>query len=153
MRLSSDSIRALKSAIKIAGSQTALAKRIGTQQQNISYWLKKGRPPAEAAIAIERETGIARHRLRPDLFVLTGGDSRPPRSPDGSQGTACGQQTKQGRWQETKPRCPLCFINLVNDAPPSPCHRQECRHTKTSREQDRAILQSSLNGPDYEVRQ
>jgi len=60
----------LQRAIEAKGSQAALADAIGVSQQAVSYWLKsaEGRPSAEYAVKIERETGIPRHELRPDLF-------------------------------------------------------------------------------------
>ena len=153
MSLSNDSIRALKSAIKIAGSQSALANAIGSQQQNISYWLKKGRPPAEAVLAIEKSTGISRARLRPDLFGPTA-TKQPACKNKGQAKTR--ERVKgadsQGRWADDRPRCPLCLIVLKHDLPPSPCFRNECRHAKAaSYNEQQSILQSSLNGSDYEV--
>lgn len=67
-------ISALKRAIEIAGSQTALAKLISTKnqtikQQNISWWLNESMEvPAEMAPKIEKATGIAKEHLRPDIF-------------------------------------------------------------------------------------
>lgn len=61
---------ALTRAIEIAGSQAALAARIGVTQAHVSYWsckAKKGVPP-EHALTIERATGVSRHELRPDIF-------------------------------------------------------------------------------------
>ena len=57
---------ALRLAVRIAGGPTALAKRIGTNQQNSSYWLKKGESSVRYARAIEHETGVPAARLRPD---------------------------------------------------------------------------------------
>jgi DNA-binding transcriptional regulator YdaS (Cro superfamily) len=61
---------ALKRACDLAGGQTQLADRIGTTQSQVWYWLfrsKKG-ARAEFVLSIERETGIPRHELRPDLY-------------------------------------------------------------------------------------
>jgi DNA-binding transcriptional regulator YdaS (Cro superfamily) len=58
----------LDAAISAAGSQAALATKVGVKQQTISYWVKKGQVPAEMALAVERATGVPRHVLRPDLF-------------------------------------------------------------------------------------
>lgn len=55
-------------AVRTAGSQARLAVAIGTNQQTIGKWLKKGRLPAEYVLPVERVTGIARHELRPDLY-------------------------------------------------------------------------------------
>lgn len=47
-----------------------MADRIGTRQQMVSYWLTKSKRgvPAEFVLPIERETGITREELRPDLW-------------------------------------------------------------------------------------
>lgn len=58
----------LRKAVKIAGSQTALAAMIGKTQGHISKWLERGYIPPDAVLAIERATGISRHELRPDLY-------------------------------------------------------------------------------------
>lgn len=51
------------------GNQSRMAEAIGMSQQVISYRLRKGLPlPAEYVLAAERETGISRHVLRPDLY-------------------------------------------------------------------------------------
>lgn len=60
--------RALAEAIeKAGGSQAALGKLIGVTQQTISNWLKS-KIAAEYVLAIERETGVPRYRLRPDIY-------------------------------------------------------------------------------------
>lgn len=64
---------ALTRAIEIAGSQAALAARIGVSQAHVSYWAckaKKGVPP-EHALTIERETGVPRFELRPDIYPVS----------------------------------------------------------------------------------
>ncbi|MCG9054743.1 helix-turn-helix domain-containing protein [Laribacter hongkongensis] len=38
------------------------------KQQHISYWKKSEKVPAEYVLSIERETGVSRHELRPDLY-------------------------------------------------------------------------------------
>ena len=61
----------IRRAIEIAGSQRALADRIGLSQQGISYLLNEApQVSAEIAIAIERatENQVTREMLRPDLF-------------------------------------------------------------------------------------
>jgi len=59
----------LERAIEAAGSQDALARKLGTSQQRIWNWLHRDRRiPAEVVLPIERETGISRHELRPDLY-------------------------------------------------------------------------------------
>lgn len=50
-------------------NQSRLADAIGTSQQNISNWLRKGRElPAEHVLRAERATGIPRHEWRPDIY-------------------------------------------------------------------------------------
>jgi DNA-binding transcriptional regulator YdaS (Cro superfamily) len=60
----------IQKAIKIAGSQSALARKIGVPPQYVQYWAKKNRVPAERVIAIEKATDgeVTRAELRPDLF-------------------------------------------------------------------------------------
>lgn len=60
---------ALKKAVKVAGGQSALARRVKTQQRNVWGWLHRSkRVPPQYVIPIERTTGISRHDLRPDIF-------------------------------------------------------------------------------------
>jgi len=60
---------ALQRACDIIGSQTALARVLGVRQGHIHYWLhRRGRVPAEYVLTIERETGVSRHELRPDVY-------------------------------------------------------------------------------------
>ena len=51
------------------GNQSRFAEAIGTSQQNISNWLRKGaKLPAELVPKAARLTGIAPHMWRPDVF-------------------------------------------------------------------------------------
>ena len=61
-------------AIERAGGQSCLARRIGTTQGPLWYWLNKSKRgvPAEFVLPIERETGVSRSELRPDLFPEIG---------------------------------------------------------------------------------
>jgi DNA-binding transcriptional regulator YdaS (Cro superfamily) len=66
---------ALDRAIEAAGGQTALAGKITTidrpvSQQNVWWWVNRcgGWVPDYAVLPIERETGISRYELRPDVF-------------------------------------------------------------------------------------
>lgn len=61
---------ALSRAIAAAGSQAALASKIGVSQAHVSYWLvsSKSGVPANKVIDIERATGVSRHDLRPDIY-------------------------------------------------------------------------------------
>lgn len=63
--------QALETAVTNSGGQKRLAERIGTTQSVVWYWLNEAKrpvPPAEFVERIERETGVPRHELRPDLF-------------------------------------------------------------------------------------
>lgn len=64
----------LQRAVEIARSQGALARKIGTSQQNVWYWLKNQQVPAEFVLPIERATDgqVTRHELRPDLYPVEG---------------------------------------------------------------------------------
>ena len=55
----------LQEAIKVAGSVSELARRIGISQPSVSSW---DRVPAERVLTVESATGISRTVLRPDLF-------------------------------------------------------------------------------------
>lgn len=64
-----DQKSALEKAIDAAGSQLKLATILGVSQQVISYWVKTGRVlTAEHALIVERNTGVSKHVLRPDIF-------------------------------------------------------------------------------------
>ena len=55
--------------MELAGGQSAFARLHGVSQPTVWAWLKQGKPlPAECVLATERETGISRHDLRPDLY-------------------------------------------------------------------------------------
>lgn len=64
------STEALKRACELAGGQKSLADRIGTTQSQVWYWLMRSKRgvPAEFVLPIERETGVSRGDLRPDLW-------------------------------------------------------------------------------------
>lgn len=80
MSREAESREALGRAVKIVGSQAALAHAIGVKQAHVWKWLndtKKGVPaeyvlPIEA-LTIDRETGVprvTRHELRLDIYPL-----------------------------------------------------------------------------------
>jgi TorA maturation chaperone TorD len=56
----------LQEAIRAAGGIGELARRLGISQPSVSNW---DRVPAERVLSVEQATGIARTRLRPDLFT------------------------------------------------------------------------------------
>lgn len=57
---------ALASAVSVAGGFTALGRQLGITGEAIMQWK---RVPAHRALDIERVTGVAKERLRPDLWV------------------------------------------------------------------------------------
>lgn len=59
-----------QSAVRRAGGSSRLAAMIGVSRQAVQQW---GRVPAEHVLLMERESGVSRHRLRPDIF------GRPPK--------------------------------------------------------------------------
>src|SRR5205085_9104059 len=55
----------LSEAIQAVGGVSELARRVGIAQPSVSNW---DRVPAERVLAVEAATGVARMRLRPDLY-------------------------------------------------------------------------------------
>lgn len=55
----------LDQAIRVAGSVSELARRLGISQPSVSNWT---RVPAERVASVESLTGVSRIVLRPDLF-------------------------------------------------------------------------------------
>jgi len=55
----------LSEAIQAVGGVSELARRVGIAQPSVSNWEKV---PAERVLAVEAATGVARVRLRPDLY-------------------------------------------------------------------------------------
>jgi DNA-binding transcriptional regulator YdaS (Cro superfamily) len=70
------STAALKRACEVAGGQKPLADRIGTTQSQVWYWLTRSKKgvPAEFVLSIERETGVSRSEMRPDLWPASVGE-------------------------------------------------------------------------------
>lgn len=76
MGIEQHSTSPLAEAVRRAGSQSAFARLIGKRQSTVSDWLRLDRPiPAELVITVERETGVSRHNLRPDIYPV---DKQPP---------------------------------------------------------------------------
>jgi DNA-binding transcriptional regulator YdaS (Cro superfamily) len=68
---------ALKAAVARAGSQSAFARLLGVGQPAVWKWLQSSkRLPPQHVLAAERETGVSRHLLRPDIY--------PPETPSPS---------------------------------------------------------------------
>ncbi|MFZ3485739.1 transcriptional regulator [Sphingomonas sp. 3-13AW] len=69
MDVESSPDQALQEAVTQAGSQAAFASICGVRQPAVSKWLRSGKPlPAEHVLTVERETGVSKHLLRPDLY-------------------------------------------------------------------------------------
>ena len=54
----------------VDNSQSRLARICGVSQPTVWGWINRGRGilPAEYVLAVERETGVSRHLLRPDVY-------------------------------------------------------------------------------------
>jgi DNA-binding transcriptional regulator YdaS (Cro superfamily) len=75
--------------VKIAGSQTALARTIGASQQIISYWVARQKPlPAEFVLVAEQAFGVSRHALRPDIYPPVHAEASTDSPDAGSPGKA-----------------------------------------------------------------
>lgn len=62
---------ALARAVRQAGSQSAFGRIVGKRQSTIFDWLSNSTPlPAELVLLVERETGVSKHDLRPDIYPL-----------------------------------------------------------------------------------
>ncbi|MDH0745764.1 helix-turn-helix domain-containing protein [Pseudomonas sp. GD03842] len=58
----------MASAVKIVGSQTALAKILGCTPQNVQRMCATGRIPAKHVLKIEAASGIHRSVLSPEIY-------------------------------------------------------------------------------------
>lgn len=59
------------------GKQARFARAIGTSQQNVSNWVRKGQQlPAEYVLSAEEATEIPRHVWRPDIYPIDRAASR-----------------------------------------------------------------------------
>lgn len=56
---------ALNEAIRRARGMSELARRLGLTRQAIFNWRTV---PATRVLAVEKATGVPRHRLRPDVY-------------------------------------------------------------------------------------
>lgn len=61
---------AIRKAIKLAGSQSALARVVGISPQAMGVQIRRGQITPEHCVAIEKAFpgAITRHELRPDHF-------------------------------------------------------------------------------------
>ena len=64
--------QALQMAVQRAGGQAATSRICGVSQPAVWKWLQSGkRLPAEHVLAVEAETGVSKHLLRPDIYPLS----------------------------------------------------------------------------------
>lgn len=75
MRAQKQRHKGLAKAIAAAGSISELAIRLDITVQAVSQWFW---PPPERCADIERETGIPRAELRPDIYGAWPGRKRQP---------------------------------------------------------------------------
>lgn len=69
MALEHESNSPLAQAVRLARSQSGFGRLIGKRQSVINDWLREERPlPAEHVLTVERELGIPRWQLRPDIY-------------------------------------------------------------------------------------
>lgn len=59
---------AIQRAADAVGGQSALARLLSCTPQAVQKMCATGRVPAERVLKIEKETGVSRHELRPDLY-------------------------------------------------------------------------------------
>jgi DNA-binding transcriptional regulator YdaS (Cro superfamily) len=60
---------ALERAVEKAGGQSAFARLHSVSQPTVWAWINSTkRLPAEFVLETERQTGVSRHDLRPDIY-------------------------------------------------------------------------------------
>ena len=59
--------KALREAVENVGGQAEFARLIGITAQAVSQW---DEVPPLRVLAVERVSGVSRHKLRPDLYPL-----------------------------------------------------------------------------------
>ena len=65
------------------GNQSRFADAVGTSQQNISNWLRKGQQlPAEFVLKAEEATGVERYIWRPDIYPMPPNPAEPRAATD-----------------------------------------------------------------------
>jgi len=69
MHMEATPFEALQAAVAQAGSQSALARMCGVSQTAVWKWIQRSKwLPAELCLVVERETGVSKHLLRPDIY-------------------------------------------------------------------------------------
>lgn len=61
-------ISAIEKAVKAAGSQSELARRLKVSPQAVQQWVSSGRISHKKVLEVEKQTGVKRQELRPDLY-------------------------------------------------------------------------------------
>lgn len=62
---------ALKLVVEAYGSQEATGDALGVDQSTVSRWLTQSKQmPAPYVLVAERDTGVSRHDLRPDIYPV-----------------------------------------------------------------------------------
>ncbi len=71
-------------AIRAAGGVERLGEALGCAHSSVVRWRQRGRVPADRVVAIEEATGVARRRLRPDLYATQPGkaEAQAPNRPE-----------------------------------------------------------------------
>lgn len=67
------SSKALEKAIKVVGSQSALARSCDVSQQAVHQWIAAGQVPAHRVNSVVSATrgAVSANDLRPDIFLST----------------------------------------------------------------------------------
>lgn len=63
-------MNSIERAVAAAGGVQALAQKWDIKRQAIEKWIKHKRLPPKRVLALEAESGVSRHELRPDLYPL-----------------------------------------------------------------------------------
>lgn len=58
----------IERAVRVAGSQSALARILACTPQHVQKMCASGHVPANRVLKIESATGVSRNLLRPDLY-------------------------------------------------------------------------------------
>lgn len=58
----------IKKAVKIAGGQAELARKVGVRQPAVHRWIKAKTVPAKRVLQVEKITGISRYKLNPEIY-------------------------------------------------------------------------------------
>lgn len=62
------SVTGVAEAVKVAGGRRQLGEKVNVTHEAVRQWLVAGKVPAEKVLLVERETGVRRERLNPDIY-------------------------------------------------------------------------------------